>query len=181
MSSWNIWRKSFHGSFLSYACFQIWKTPREQLKCMGDSYIICNILISMLISKFISHLNPPNSTAWVSLWAAMFHFTLRVGILRKDLPKNLTYCPQTGANPHSPFFLPSFFLWTGSVLPLRPQPPSHIVWKVIHPHSIAYSLPVLMDSLSHSPSLSFSLFLLSLRFFFNMSHFLLLEPISLSS
>ena len=124
------------------------KDPCKQLKSMGDSCIMCRILISTLGSKLMSHLKPPKHHSLTSLWVAMLHFILRVGILRNDL-QIFIYCPQTDAHPPSHFFH-SFSLQTGSV---RSQAPTRNVEKVIHSHSIAYSFPVL-NSLSHSLSVS---------------------------
>ena len=99
------------------------KDPCKQLKSMGNLCIMCSILISMLRSKLMSHLKPPKLPSLTSLWAAMFRFTLGVGILRKEL-QIFIYCPQTDAHPPSPFFLSSFSLQAGFV---RSQAPTHIV------------------------------------------------------
>ena len=98
------------------------KDPCKQLKSMGNSCIMCRILISMLRSKLMPHLKPSKLHSLTSLWAAMFRFILRVGILRNDL-QIFIYCPQTDAHPPSHFFH-SFSLQTGSV---RSQAPTRNV------------------------------------------------------
>ena len=97
--------------------------PCKQLKSMGNSYIMCIFLISMLSSKLMPHLKPAKLHSLPSLWAAMFHFILRVGILRNDL-QIFIYCLQGDVHPPSPLFLPSFSLLTGSV---RLQAPTYTV------------------------------------------------------